>query len=135
LSKKIKKEQPPLRGFIINYLLLIIALLLSIILFPIGFIWALFRAGSLDNYSLYLLDFAKMIDRTGNFVMSYMFNDLLITQNGYKYGQKDETISGVTGKNYINHTLTGMGDTLANTLDDIQQKHVEKAIDDNPSNI
>lgn len=76
-----------------------------------------------------------MIDRFGNVAMRYLFNDVLIKENGYRFGQFDETISGVLGKNYRAKTLRFMGEELSEGLNDVDKNHVIKSIDENPKKI
>ena len=113
-----------MRGFI----LLIIALGLSIILLPVGFafqiITALFKA--IDKY---LFRIAKSIDQLGNVVCEHLFNVTLIKKDGYKFGNEDVTISHVLGVNKLNGTLTWTGAALSWLLNTIENDHVEKAIE------
>ncbi len=113
-----------MRGFI----LLIIALCLSIVLLPIGFafqiVTALFKA--IDKY---LFKIAKSIDQLGNVICEHLFNVTLIKKNGYKFGNEDVTISHVLGKNEQTKTLSAMGKILAWILNTIDKDHNKKAIE------
>lgn len=113
-----------MRGFI----LLIIALCLSVVLLPIGFLFqiitALFKA--IDKY---LFRIAKSIDQLGNVVCEHLFNVILIKNNGYKFGNEDVTISHVLGKNEQTKTLSGAGRLLALLLNTIDKDHNQKAIE------
>jgi hypothetical protein len=113
-----------MRGFI----LLIIALLLSVVLLPIGFtfqvIATLFR--SIDTY---LFHIAKSIDQHGNLVCAELFNLTLIKRKGYKFGDMDKTISFVLGVNAETKTLTYLGKKVCNLLDIIEKDHVKKAVE------
>jgi hypothetical protein len=113
-----------MRGFI----LLIIALLISLVVLPVGFafqiITALFRG--IDKY---LFRMAKSIDQFGNVVCEHLFNVTLIKKGGYKFGNEDVTISHVFGVNKKINTLTITGKLLANFLNLIEKDHVEKAIE------
>jgi len=113
-----------MRGFI----LLIIALGLSIILLPVGFafqiITALFKA--IDKY---LFRIAKSIDQLGNVVCEHLLNVTMIKKNGYKFGFEDVTISHVLGMNEKTNTLSGAGKLLAWLLNTIDKDHNQKAIE------
>ena len=112
-----------MRGFI----LFIIAKVLSIILFPLGFFYSLitFRVG-LSNYFERV---AISIDQEGNVIMSVIFNDILRKKGGHKFGDPDETISMVLGINKASKTLTRLGRWIAYILNKIEKDHVEKSID------
>jgi len=113
-----------MRGFI----LLIIALCLSVVLLPVGFafqiITALFKA--IDKY---LFRIAKSIDQLGNVVCEHLLNVTMIKKNGYKFGFEDVTISHVLGVNKGKETLTWTGAALSWLLNTIEKDHVEKAIE------
>lgn len=113
-----------MRGFI----LLIIALLLSVLILPIGFafqiITSIFRA--VDKY---MFTIAKSIDQLGNVVCEHLFNVTLIKKNGYKFGNEDVTISHVLGMNEKTDTLSFAGKMLAWLLNTIDKDHNQKAIE------
>jgi len=120
-------------------LLLIMSMLLSVVLIPIGFAYAIIKLiikrTFFSTFFQYCKDCAIMIDRFGNVAMRYLFNDVLIKENGYRFGQFDETISGVLGKNYRAKTLRFMGEELSEGLNDVDKNHVIKSIDENPKKI
>ena len=113
-----------MRGFV----LLIIALCLSVVLLPIGFafqiVTALFKA--IDKY---LFRIAKSIDQLGNVVCEHLLNVTMIKKNGYKFGNEDVTISHVLGMNEKTNTLSGAGKLLAWLLNTIDKDHNQKAIE------
>ena len=108
-----------------NVLLLLTAIILAIICFPIGLAVAMFY----PSRTLYLLKIAIGIDQLGNVVCSRLFNNLLITSKGYKFGFEDETISSVIGKNQLSKTLTPLGKGLDKTLNWAQRNHAVKSIE------
>jgi hypothetical protein len=111
-----------------GFILLIAALVLSVVLLPIGFtfqiIVTLFR--SID---LYLFHIAKSIDQHGNLVCAELFNLTLIKRKGYKFGDMDKTISFVLGVNAETKTLTYLGKKVCNLLNVIEKDHVKKAVE------
>jgi 8-oxo-dGTP diphosphatase len=113
-----------MRGFI----LLIIALFLSVVVLPVAFAFqiltALFKA--VDKY---LFKIAKSIDQLGNVVCEHLFNVTLIKKNGYKFGNEDVTISHVLGMNEKTNTLSFAGKGLACLLNTIDKDHNQKSIE------
>lgn len=106
---------------------LIIAILLSIILFPIGFIIAIFY----PKREKYLFNIALSIDQLGNVVCGQLFNLTLIHRYSvHKFGKEDETISSVIGKNKKANTLTVAGRLLDMLLDIIDRNHSIDAIEE-----
>jgi hypothetical protein len=61
-----------------------------------------------------------------------LFNRYLITKDGYKFGNPDETISSVIGKNERLQTLTSSGRLLNSILNRIEKNHAKKSIEENP---
>jgi hypothetical protein len=57
-----------------------------------------------------------------------LFNKVLIVELGYKFGQENETISSVLGKNLQQGTLTKTGIIIVYILDKIDKNHVIKSI-------
>lgn len=92
----------------IEIVLLLVAVLLAVILFPIGFLIAMCFHGRAP----YLRAVAICIDQMGNVVMAPLFNRLFITKAGYRFGNVEETISSVVGKNARAGTLTPLGKRL-----------------------
>lgn len=77
---------------------------------------------------------ARSIDVFANVHGSELFNDVLIKSGGYKFGNKQETISSALGKNQKLHTLTKVGNCLRILLDWIEPGHCLFSIDDNLTN-
>jgi hypothetical protein len=111
-----------MRGFI----LLLVALILSIAILPIGFAFqvvvSLFRA--IDSY---LFRIAKSLDQHGNTVCEELFNQLLIKKKDIPFGDMDRTISYVLAQNRGNLTL--LGKALAWLLNAIDEGHLDKVND------
>ena len=111
-----------------GFVLLIIAIFLAIVLFPIGWFYSLItRRSSLSKLNFYMKTIALSIDQLGNVVLSNLFDDILIKNGGYPFGNEDETISRVLGMNKRLDTLTKLGKWLADVLNWIDPDHVEKA--------
>lgn len=112
---------------------LLTAILLAAIILPVGLLYTLIgitcfqnqKKVRLNNY-LYLV--ALSIDQMGNVVAAYLFDDTLIRKRkGYRFGNPDETISGVLGKN--KNVLRRCGQWLYRLLNRIEKNHCEKAIE------
>lgn len=110
----------------ISLILFLTALILGYILFPLGFLYAIltFRVSK----SKYLFNLAFALDKLGNAVLGVVMNDVLKKKNGHKFGNYDETISYVLGRNKFTGTLTGFGRLIAWILNKIDPEHVEKAV-------
>jgi len=113
-----------MRGFI----LLIVALLISVVLMPIGFIFKIIVT-LFKGINRYLFTIAKSIDQLGNVVCADLFNYTMIKKKGYKFGNEDVTISHVLGMNEKTNTLSFAGKGLAWLLNTIDKDHNQKAIE------
>lgn len=110
-----------------KFLLYIIARILAVALLPLGFIYSLFKKG-LGNY---FYKMAIAIDQLGNVGLAPLFNDILIAPNSLnKFGNEDETISSVIGKNYKANKLKPLGMLLRNILHKLDPNHSVNAIED-----
>lgn len=111
-----------------SILLILVAILLSVILLPIAFIYSILvmiitRSKSVV-WSTYFCRIAKELDKLGNIAGEHLFNDTLIYKNkGYKFGRIGETISSALGKNVKLNTLTLSGKMLNKLLNLIQKNH------------
>ncbi|MDY3317702.1 hypothetical protein PG630_10315 [Riemerella anatipestifer] len=77
----------------------------------------------------YLLNSAKSIDKWANREFRTLWNSELITaESVHHFGNIDETISSVLGKNQRDRTLTKIGQWLADYLDKKDSNHCEKSI-------
>ncbi len=87
--------------------------------------------GKFKELNNYFFNVAVSGDKRSNVIMADLFNDIFIKKNGYQFGNGDETISSVLGKNKEKKDLLEFGEDIANDLDKIQPNHVEDAIDNN----
>jgi len=79
----------------------------------------------------YFRSSAVNIDKFGNREFRTLFNKTLVT--GHKFGNINETISSVLGKNQLTGTLTRGGKILVWILDKIDNNHAIKSIDEKVS--
>lgn len=112
----------------IGFLLSSVAILLFVIIAPFGFLWQVIT--NLKGVNKYLFKVAVSIDQMGNVVCNKLFNDVMIKGNLHKFGNPDETISSVIGKNHKSGTLTFFGHSLHYLLNKIEKNHSENAIEE-----
>ena len=105
-------------------ILLIVAILLCMTLFPIGFIIALLYSDAIK----YLHDVCIGLDQLGNIVCSKLFNAILV--KGDYFGNPDETISSAIGRAKLSNKLTFVGKALDFFLNLIDKNHSIKSIED-----
>ena len=117
-----------------NFVLLLVALILAALLFPLGILYTLMRCivrmsmnkalGYLSNTAFSI---SLSIDLMGNVICRDLFNFFLIHAGGYPFGNNRETISRVLGLNKRLGALTDLGRALANLLNFIDPNHTERA--------
>jgi len=123
-----KKKVNPFIGLI----LFLISIILIVVTGPLGFIYGIFHTLFTKGFSgigEFLLKIAISIDQLGNVLMQHLLNLLWVKKEGYKFGNRDETISSALGKNKQNNTLTGFGKTIDSILDIIDKDHSLNSID------
>jgi hypothetical protein len=113
-----------------GFLLFIISTILKLTLFPllyfIGAITSIVKGG----FNQWNFDLAIAQDQYGNTLGKYIWNGLLINkQSKHLFGNNDETISSVIGKNKREGTLTFLGIFVDKVLDKLDANHSENAID------
>ena len=120
-----------------GFLLFIIASFLKWVFAPVlygyGFFASFIKGGS-KEWNKYNEDLAIAKDQYGNAMGKYLFNWLLIKKDGYNFGNVDETISSVIGKNKIKGTLTIFGKIMDVILDMLEKDHSIKSIDPTEDN-
>jgi len=114
-------------------LLLIVAIFLLLIFGGIGITFTYALALILWDYTLierYHKGLAVSIDQLGNVLMAPLFNLILIdSYSGHLFGNPDETISSVLGKNKIGGNLLYLGKRLDAWLNGIDPNHSIKSIE------
>lgn len=77
----------------------------------------------------YFKDTAINIDRFGNREFRFSLNKYLVTEKSPdRFGNIEETISSVLGKNQLSNNLTTLGKLLCSVLDKIEKNHCIKSI-------
>lgn len=107
-------------------ILFVIAYILYLPLTVINYICVAFTAK--DNAKGYFRSSAVTLDKLGNREFRTLFNLTLIKDSGYKFGNFEETISSVLGKNERDETLSKTGKILVFILNKIDKDHCVKSI-------
>lgn len=130
-----------IKNLLVNVFLVFITVkLLKYLLIPaiiITLIISFFKrkvGNGVQNISQYLRTVAVAIDQLGNVVCKDLFDVTLIKKQGYRFGNPDETISGVLGKNQKLNTLTFTGKVLNSILSLIEKDHSIKSIEEDENN-
>jgi 8-oxo-dGTP diphosphatase len=121
-----KKRAP--QGFFMSFVLFCIALLLVMITAPFGFVYALIRqtcSSKSQSLNMYFIEVALVLDEVGNVTMQHLLNDILLIkkEDTYFFGNKNETISSVIGKNSLTNTLSPLGRALNSFLNFLDKDH------------
>lgn len=114
-----------------EFLLFLTAFILIIAFAPIGFSSAIIKSLILWDFSYlkkYYYNVAASLDQLGNVIMAPLFNLILIKSSPFQFGDKDETISSVLGRNQLNKSLRYLGKRLVALLDWIDKDHSVKSI-------
>jgi len=104
---------------------MILFIIAYILYLPLSIINWLF----VKNKSGYFKSSAVNLDKFGNREFRTLFNKMLINDKGHRFGDIEETISSVLGKNQLTCTLTKCGLVLVWILDKIENDHALKSID------
>tara|TARA_B110000967_G_scaffold209539_1_gene266150 strand:+ start:1476 stop:1862 length:387 start_codon:yes stop_codon:yes gene_type:complete len=122
---------------ILSIILVIVAVVLFSILLPIAIVWGVIACfwkkkakNGINNLSTWFYAWAISIDQLGNVVCKELFNDVLILHKGTLFGNPDETISSVLGKNKVKNTLTKTGKALDWILNKLDPNHSIKSIEE-----
>lgn len=115
---------------ILLFLLFLLASILKWIFAPFFYCYGIIRSLTLGEFGKWHFDLAVGKDQYGNVLGKYLFNDIWIKQDGYKFGNPDETISSALGKNKRIGKFRMFGETIANILNKLDYNHVEKSIEE-----
>ncbi len=108
-----------------SLLLIITARILFKIIRPISFVYVVFFKQKFKWERLfgYWKSEAISLDSYGNYNYRSLFNRVLKTENGYEFGNFNETISEALQRNYELGTLTKRGKQLYNLINRINPGH------------
>ncbi|GMN10836.1 hypothetical protein MTsPCn9_30000 [Croceitalea sp. MTPC9] len=122
------KRKNPLIGLLLLLISIVLLFTTGVFGFVFGLLHQLFTKG-LKGIGEFGLKTAISIDQLGNVIMQHLFNLIWIKKGGYKFGNRDETISSVLGKNKQLNMLTGFGKAIDKLLDVIDPNHSLNSID------
>lgn len=131
LKKQVYQPSKKTNPFI-GLLLFLISIVLIIITGSLGFVYGFFHSLFTKGFSgmgEYFLKISISIDQLGNVMMQHLLNLLWVKKGGYKFGNRDETISSALGRNNKLNTLTGFGKFIDKILNAIEQEHSLNSID------
>ena len=118
-----------------GFILIIVAYVLLIALSPLGVVYAFFRlminntiARWFNYFNRLFFKLAISLDQFANVLFAPLFNDVLIKSKTHTFGNEDETISSVLGKNQRDKTLRKAGKVLCFILDKLDKDHCKKSI-------
>jgi 8-oxo-dGTP diphosphatase len=131
-----KPQKTNLRGlalFPISVILLLTTVWLGIAYAAITLPFKLSFRTLIQRWNQYFFVLAVSLDQFGNVAMQDLFNDWLLRPNApHRFGNEDETISSVLGKNKTTHSLSKTGTLLADFLDWLDPNHVLNSIEPLP---
>jgi 8-oxo-dGTP diphosphatase len=107
----------------VKLLLFYIAIILSVVIFPLGVLVRMFY----PNVGEYLFRILISIDQLGNVVCDKLFDLTLV--KGHYFGDEDETISSAMGRAKLNNDLTFTGRLLDSFLNLLDKNHTIKNIE------
>ena len=113
-------------------ILFLTAKTLQLIFYPIGFVYSCmltFLKNGYHELDKYLFECAIADDQQANTYLAKLFNDILIKVGGHRFGNPDETISSVLGKNYLSNKLSLIGKGLNCILNLFEKNHSVNSIE------
>lgn len=117
-----------------GFILYLISEILMFIAKPVVWCYSVYQRGNsaLKRFDNKCLVKAIANDKLSNSIDSALLTKLFITpDSNHAFGNPNETISSVLGKNLLAKTLTKKGYEICKLLDDIQPNHVIISINDN----
>ena len=116
---------------VISVLLFLVAILLVVLLTPLAiFVKIVIAIWRRKFDHLWFRRLALSLDQLGNVIADDFFNWLLICDDHIApFGDEDETVSSVLGKNYLANNLTVLGKALRYLLHRIDPNHSVKSIE------
>jgi len=121
----------------IELVILIVAITLLYLLLPIIAVFMIIKylfTGNKRMLAVWFYRTARAIDVFANVNGAEFFNSIFISEGGYKFGNPQETISSVIGKNQRDKTLSIAGQILRWLLDKISDDHCLNSINPNVTN-
>ena len=117
----------------IVYISLIAAI--GLLLIPVGLVFSFTRAffilewNPIPKVVSYISSLGVALSQLLNTTCSDLFNDALITHDGFKFGNPEHTTSSVLGMNYKEGSLKPLGYRFVWVLDQVDPDHCLKALE------
>lgn len=117
---------------LMNMLLFLVAVFLVVLITPIAVLAKLLIAVRRRRFDTgWFKRLALSLDQLGNVIADDFFNLLLICDDHIApFGDEDETVSSVLGKNYLTGNLTVFGRGLRYVLHRLDPNHSVKSIEE-----
>ena len=123
---------------IAGFILFFIAQVTTPVFNLVGMIFACFTFQKFSEANKYFGDLAYSKDQHSNVAMQKLFNVAMLKETNenkpYLYGNPDETISSVFGKNQVRGTLTRFGRFWNRFLSKIEKDHSLLSIEEDETN-
>jgi hypothetical protein len=114
--------------FIVSLILLAIVFAISFVLTPIYYIITLKWKSGFKQLDRWFYKMALSIDQFGNVACAKVLKLMFTKRNGHDFGDEDDTVSYVLGRNQYKKTLTGAGRLMVKILDRLEENHCTIAI-------
>lgn len=119
----------------------VLLLLIAVVLFPFLFVWGIIELvinlfirrhfiKALSKFSDVFKVIGVVVDIFINYILQVPLNRLLITSDGYKFGQMPDTMSYALGRNELKGTTSSKGDRLISLLNVFEKEHSIKTVRD-----
>lgn len=115
--------------FIVAFVLTGLVTLISLVIQPLYYIFTFKFVGGVKQLNAWFYKMALAIDQFGNVSCSSTLRLLLTKREGHEFGNEDDTVSYVIGRNKFKNTLTIIGKGIERILNFLDKKHAEKAIE------
>tara|TARA_B110001452_G_scaffold62418_1_gene49150 strand:- start:871 stop:1254 length:384 start_codon:yes stop_codon:yes gene_type:complete len=126
-----------MKNLSLSIVLVIVAVVLFVLLLIPAILWGMcasfwkrkFKNGT-NEVAKWFYAWAVSIDQLANVVCKDLFNSTLIKKSGCEFGNPDETISSVIGKNKLKNNLTKTGTGLDWILNKLDPNHSINSIEE-----
>jgi len=118
-----------------SFILFLISIFLKCLICPFSYVYGIVRSLIKCQFNEYNFNLAISKYQYGNALCCYLFNDILITSNVYKFSNPYETIYSAIGKNRRKETLTLVGKTLDWILDNFKKNNSMLSIDETEDSV
>lgn len=115
--------------FIVALILTSLVSIISIVISPVYYFVTFKWWTGLWQLNYWFRQMALAIDQFGNVSCGITLQLLLTKKGGNKFGDEDDTVSYVLGRNYYKGKLTWLGRVIVKVLNLLEKNHVTIAIE------